>query len=62
MILHEEPAEVWRCITSWGEEFCAPATVKRGAERKATAHGDVYFHRPHTPFNFVSDAATSAAG
>lgn len=58
MILHDEPAEVWRCITSWGEEFCAPATVKRGAERKATAHGDVYFHRPSAPFNFVSDAAT----
>jgi hypothetical protein len=58
MILHDEPAEVWCCITSWGEEFCAPATVKRGAERKATAHGDVYFRRPHAPLNFVSDAAT----
>ena len=58
MILHDEPAEVWRCITSWGEQFCAPVTAKRGAERKATAHGDVYFRRPHAPFDFVSKAAT----
>jgi hypothetical protein len=58
MILHDEPAEVWRCITSWGAKFCAPATVRRGAERKATVLGDVYFRRPDAPFNFVSEAAT----
>jgi hypothetical protein len=33
MILHDESAEVWRCTTSSGEEFYAPAAVKRGAER-----------------------------
>jgi hypothetical protein len=56
MILHDEAAKVWRCVTSWGEEFCAPASVRRGAERAATPSGDVYFRRPQAVTNFSASA------